>query len=72
MTRPATMEDSIRLAVDSVSQARETLQRLRSRVHSEPDGAIAGYVEALDGATSLIDQLLELLSSPGEVSGAGS
>lgn len=66
MTQPASAEASIRTAIDSVRQARETLQRLRSRLHSEPEGAGDGYVEALDTATSLTDQLLELLESRGQ------
>jgi hypothetical protein len=52
--------------MDSVRQARETLERLRSLLSSEPEGAADGYVEALDTATSLTDQLLELLASWGQ------
>jgi hypothetical protein len=57
--------------MDSVGQARETLQRLRSRLHSERDDAEDSYIEALDSATSLTDQLLGLLASREEESGAG-
>lgn len=72
MTQSGTTEASIRSAIDSVRQARETLQRLRSRLHSESEGAVDGYVEALETAASLTDQLLVLLASQGEGLGAAS
>jgi hypothetical protein len=60
------------MAKDSVGQARETLQRLRARLHSEPEESETSYVEALDSATNVTDQLLELLASREEESRAES
>lgn len=50
--------------MDSVRQARETLERLKARLQSESEGATDEYVDALETATGLTDQLMELLESP--------
>jgi len=70
MTEPETREAAISSAIDSVSQARQTLQRLKFRLHSEAGGSVGGYVEALENAASLTDELLELLTSRKEDPGS--
>jgi hypothetical protein len=70
MAQAATTEASIRSAMDSVRQARETLQRLKSRLQPESVGVLDGYIEALETATGLTDQLMELLASKSEDRGA--
>jgi hypothetical protein len=50
----------------SVHQAQETLERLKARLRSESEGPTDKWLEALESATVLTQQLVGLLESHGE------
>lgn len=64
MEEAADSSGAVRSATESVERARETLGRLQNRLLKEPGGELTSTVEAVEAATALVDQLIELLERP--------